>query len=111
MIEVSPTGPKGDWQFYKWRMHNFRAKCMPENDPTLQESMRLQGVDWMKQYLGDEPRCSTKEPRVLTPAFIEKLAAENQARRWRQHPHFARVAALFNQIAALEKRYDGEQNK
>ncbi len=101
--------PVGDWEFYKWRMNEFRTKVMPERSSDMQESMRLQGGGYLQQYFGDEPRVMTKEPSVLTSDFVAKLAVENQARRWRQHPHFVKIASMFNHIEELENQY--ERNK
>lgn len=98
--------PVGDWKFYKWRMNEFRTKVMPERASDMQESMRLQGVGYLKQYFGDAPRVMTKEPYVLTPDFVAKLAAENQDRRWRQHPHFAKIASMCLNIEELENQYE-----
>lgn len=72
--------PIGDWPFYKHRMDWMRRDVIPERCSTLQASMQECGAYWMKQYLGPN-RGMTKEPRILTPEFVEKLAADNQRRR------------------------------
>jgi hypothetical protein len=61
-------------------MEWMRRDVIPERCVTLQASMQDSGAYWMKQYLGPN-RVRTKEPRILTPEFVEKLAAENQRRR------------------------------
>lgn len=102
--------PVGDWEFFKWRMKNMRD-MIPEGCSTLQESLRLACVDWSKQYFGPEPRTITKEPSILTPAFVAKLAEENRKRREREHSHFVKIAAMLNSIQELEHQYESKTNE
>lgn len=97
--------PVGDWEFFKWRMQGMRD-MIPEGCSTLQESLIQSGAYWIKQYFGDVPRTITAEPRILTPEFVAKLAAENQRRREERWPHFVKIAAMLNSIEGLERQYE-----
>ncbi|MBC7513920.1 MAG: hypothetical protein H7234_05725 [Herminiimonas sp.] len=88
----------GDWGL-------FRRRCkFIDNNPVIetQESIRLK-QHLCLAYLGSRAQTvggvyMRARPSVFTPAYVERLAAENASRRFARYPWLERLIELLQQL-------------
>lgn len=65
--------------------------------------IRLHSLEAIREYLGvGAIRSYSRESKVFTLAYMERLRAQNLAERIRREPYFVKMAALYEQINQLE---------
>lgn len=115
----------GDWASYQRATYEFRVRVP---DSAFRSEKGLAGGlvlrhEWavmfaqfkrerMREYLGvNTIRSFTREPKVLTPEFVQKLAVNNVQRREDCEPYFVKIAALYAQIEQLEWEIDNTMRR